>query len=96
MPIRTLHTASVEPYLGSGAYGDQYGAAYDLPGTYEGRRQLVRAGDGSEAVSEGTFYAEDADVEPGSRVTVLGRTSYVLTVSVFDGRRGSHVEIALA
>ncbi len=101
MSISARHVASVEPYLGSGAYGDRYGAAYELPCVYEGQRQLVRASDGSEAVSEGTLYADPVNVPggilpPGSRVAVQGRETWVITVSLFDGRRGEHLEVALA
>ena len=97
-----VHTASVEPYTGTGAYGDQYGSAVDVPCYYEGRRQLVRDADGAEAVSEGTLFAdlEHGDtLSPGSRVTVAGRRTWVLTVSTFDdgGLTGlDHIEVALA
>lgn len=94
-----VHTASVEPYEGSGAYGDRYGTAVPVPCYYEGRRQIVRDGDGNEAVSEGVLYANLTDLPVGSRVTVLGRTTWVLSVSTFDdgGITGlAHVEVALA
>lgn len=95
-----VHTASVEPFAGSGAYGDTFGAPVDVPGYFEGRRQMVRGPDGSEAVAEGTFYCDlGVDIPTGSRVTVAGRTSYVLTVSMFDdgGLTGlAHQEVALS
>lgn len=95
-----MHTAAVEPYEGSGAYGDRYGTPVDVPCYYEGRRQIVRDADGAEAVSEGTLYANrDTDIPVGSRVTVAGRSTWVLTVSDFDdgGLTGlAHLEVALA
>lgn len=98
-PFLLVHTATVEPYLGSGAYGDRYGAPFSLPCYYEGKRQLVRAGDGSEAVSEGVLYADPADIPAGSKVTILGRETWIITASTFDdaGLTGlAHVELALA
>lgn len=94
-----VHTATIEPYLGSGAYGDTYGAAFDLSCYFEGKRQLVRAADGAEVVSEGVLYANPGDVPAGSKVTILGRETWAITVSVFDdgGLTGlSHIEVALA
>lgn len=100
IPDRLLvHTASVAPYLGAGAYGDSYGDAFNLPCYFEGKRQLVRASDGSEVISEGTLYANPGDVPAGSKVTILGRETWAITVSVFDdgGLFGmSHIEVALA
>lgn len=99
-PQLLVHTASVQPYEGSGAYGDAYGTAVDVPCYYEGRRQLVRGSDGAEAVSEGVFYAnQDVEVPVGSRVSVAGRDTYVLSVSTLDdgGLTGlAHIEVALA
>lgn len=95
-----VHTATVEPFEGSGAYGEIYGAPASVSCYYEGRRQLVRNGDGDEVVSEGVLFAElDANIPTGSRVTVLGRETYAITVSVFDdgGLTGlAHQEVALA
>lgn len=94
-----VHTASVEPYEGSGAYGDVYGAAYSLPCYFEAQRKIVRDAQGDEAVAEATVYADPgAEIKPGSRVTVNGYASTVITVSVFDdgGLTGlAHREIAL-
>lgn len=100
-PALLVHTASVEPYEGSGAYGDRYGTAYDLPCYYEGRRQLVRGSDGTEVVSEGVLFADipATELKAGSRVTVLGRSTWVITVSTLDdgGLTGlAHIEVALA
>lgn len=95
-----VHTATVEPYEGGGAYGDVYGDPFQLPCYYEGVRQLVRARDGSEVVSEGTLYANPTDsVTPGSKVNILGRDTWVLSVSTFDdgGMTGlAHIAVALA
>lgn len=98
-PQLLVHTATVRPYEGSGAYGDTYGTAVDVPGYYEGRRQLVRDADGAEAVSEGTLYVDPPGTEytrpdgntatvpeftPGSEVIVLGRTTHVITTLPLD------------
>jgi hypothetical protein len=95
-----VHTASVEPYQGSGAYGDVYGAAVNVPCFYEGVRRLVRDSDGTEVVSEATIYVNPGvDVPSGSRVTVNGYASTVISVSDLDdgGLTGlAHKEVALA
>lgn len=94
-----VHSATIEPYEGSGAYGDQYGTPYELPCYHEGRRQFVRASDGTEAVSEGTLYANVADIPAGSRVQILNRETWVITVTTLDdgGLTGlAHIEVALA
>lgn len=94
-----VHTATVKPYAGSGAYGDVYGAPFDLPCYFERKRQLVRDSDGDEAVSEATIYADlGTEVPPGSLVTVDGYESTVLTVAVLDdkGLTGlAHQEVSL-
>lgn len=94
-----VHTASVEPYTGSGAYGDAFGEAVELPCYFERKRQLVRGADGDEAVSEATVYADlGTEVPVGSRVTVEGYASTVITVAVFDdkGLTGlAHQEVSL-
>lgn len=98
LPGMLPHTATVEPYEGGGAYGDVYGAPFEVPCYFEGQRQLVRDSDGSEAVSEGTMYTDlRDDITPGSRVAVAGRTTWVLSVSRLDDDGTlSHLEVALA
>lgn len=95
-----VHTASVEPYEGSGAYGDVFAAAFDLPCYFEMERKIVRDSDGDDAVSEGQVHADlGPEIKPGSRVTVNGYESTVITISIFDdgGLTGlAHREIALA
>lgn len=99
-PQLLVHTASIEPYEGSGAYGDVFGTAFTLPCYYEGRRQIVRGADGDETVSEGVLYADlGTEIPTGSKVSVVGRDTRVLTVSTFDdgGLTGlAHLEVALA
>ena len=94
-----VHTATVKPYAGSGAYGDVYGDVFDLPCYFEQKRQLVRDSDGDETVSEATVYADlGAEVPPGSLVSVDGYESTVMTVAVLDdkGLTGlAHQEISL-
>jgi len=90
-----VHTATVETYAGSGAYGDVYNAPVlhsplNTPpdGVFaEAKRRLVRAKDGQEVVSETTLYmapAQGALYVPDSRVTVGGKVSYVITQNVND------------
>lgn len=95
-----VHTATVEPYTGSGAYGNIYGTPVKVAGYYEGVRRLVRNDEGDEVVSEGTFHADlGVDIPSGSRVAVAGRTTWVVSVATFDdgGLTGlAHQEVALA
>lgn len=94
-----VHTVSVQPYEGSGAYGDIFGAPYDLPCYVEQERKLVRDSSGEEVTSSTQVYADPgAEIASGSRVTYFGRTSRVIGVAVYDdgGLTGlSHREIDL-
>lgn len=94
------HTATVQPYEGSGAYGDIFGAAFSLPCYFEQQHELVSSATGDQAVSKPKLWANLTDVPilTGSRVTVNGYTSTVTSVSVFDdgGLTGlAHQEIQL-
>lgn len=82
-----VHTATVETYQGSGAYGDVYAAPVVVACFAEAKRRLVRAKDGQETVSESTLYmgtVNGALCVPDSRVTVAGKVSYVITQNVND------------
>lgn len=82
-----VHTATVETYQGTGAYGDVYAAPVVVACFAEAKRRLVRAKDGQETVSESTLYMGAADgglFVPDSRVTVGGKVSYVITQNVND------------
>ncbi|MDG4832426.1 hypothetical protein O7627_24405 [Solwaraspora sp. WMMD1047] len=81
-------TVQVEPYDGSGAYGDVFGAPVDVtPCVVDESRRLVRVqtqdAAGQEAVSSTTVFAPLATTCPaGSRVTLTGRpAARVLAVS---------------
>lgn len=93
------HSVTIEPYAGSGAYGDTYGAPVVVSCWVEQGRKLVRAEDGSEAVSETTIYAQPGTVAKArSRVTLPGG-SVTVVISTSDRDGGalplpSHVEIA--
>jgi hypothetical protein len=83
-------SVTVEPYLGTGAFGDAYGPAVTVACRKEAVRQLVRNSDGQEVVSEATIYAApeyEASFRNGSLVTIDGRTSTVLGISP-QGRPG--------
>lgn len=102
MPIPArwrTHTISVEPYVGSGAYGSTYGPPVSITCRVEDTVRLVRASSGDEAVSSSTVYCDTDVVIPAeSRVTVNGRVTTVLSVSnLSTGRsRLDHLEAALA
>lgn len=92
------HTATVEAYAGAGPHGD----LYDPPATVrcfadETRRRVLNT-TGAEVVSQLTLYCPpDTDVPTGSRVTVNGRASYVISVARRDGGglpTPDHLEVA--
>lgn len=99
-------TIQVQALVGSGAYGDQFGAP-DAVGPCvvddTSRRVAVQTQDaeGAEAVSSTTVFAPMATVAPpGSLVTLpwTGRTARVLAVSVMEDHGlglPEHVELSL-
>ena len=93
------HSVSVEPYKGSGAYGPQYGPAVNVKCFRDDRRQLVRAPNGDEVVSETTIYCRLTENIPAeSRVTLSGRTTTVITVKERSGgglATPDHLEVVL-
>lgn len=94
------HTVTVEPLTGTGPYGDVYGDPVEVRCLVEDTRQLVRALDGSEVVSQTTVYAPSwIDCPPDSKVTLpSGRVSYAITTSDHDdGGLGGwqHTEVNL-
>lgn len=91
------HTISIEPFLGSGAYGSAYGPPVSVVCHVEDAIRLVRTSAGDEVVSSSTVYCDPTVViPPESRVTVNGRVTSALTVSDFSGRsRLAHLEVAL-
>lgn len=67
------HEVSVEPYEGEGAYGPAYGPASRVRALVIEQARLVRAPDGSEAISSASLIAAPDLICPvGSRVTVPG------------------------
>lgn len=90
---------TVEPYEGSGAYGDVYGTPQPLRCRRDDTRRLVRDVDGHEVVSEATLWcAPDVQVGPEDRVTMPdGRITRVLSVKTHPGLgQPSQREVVLA
>lgn len=80
-PQLLVHSVTVEPLEGSGAYGDVYGAAFPLQCFAEGTRKLVRNPQGAQVVSSLQLYCapgQAATVPPGSRVTWRTTTTKVI------------------
>lgn len=97
-----VHTVTVEPQVGEGAYGDSYGPPVQVRCFRDDARQVVRNASGAEVVSETTLYCklDRADVfPPDSRVTLTdGSVSYVvLTKRRDDGGMGApqHLEVTM-
>lgn len=101
-PHFAIHTLSVETQIGEGGLGDVYSPAVNVKGFLEYNRQLVRGRDGSEIISESTFYTELSEASSfrlDSRVTLPdGTITYVLQSAPRDdgGLTGlSHLEVVL-
>lgn len=97
---RAGQTVTVEPYQGTGAYGDIYGPAVQVRAIVDAGRRLVRDADGREVTSETTLYAPLSTVAPaGSRITLAnGTTSTVIAAKPRDGGSlpvPSHLEVVL-
>lgn len=94
------HKVTVEPHAGTGPYGDTYRAAVIVPCFLDEARRKIRGKDGTEVISEATFYARPGiDCPEGSKVTLpSGRICSALKVSDRDGAglpTPDHVEVAL-
>lgn len=94
------HDVTVEPYEGSGAYGDIYGPPTIVRVVVDASRRLVRNDAGDQVISESTLYAPLTTRAPaGSRVTLPdGTRSTVIRASPRDGGRlpvPSHLEVVL-
>lgn len=97
-----VHTVTVTPLLGSGAYGDVEGPEETVPGFLDSSTRLVRSGTGEEVVSQATLYValvhHDA-FPPGSSVTLPdGRSTTVIGRAKRDAAGldlPEHVEISL-
>lgn len=101
-------TVDVETLTGSGAYGDVFASPVTVACFVNDRSKMVRNSNGDEIVSTTTLYAPltaSPDVPatagqfaPGSRVTVNGRTAYVVNAARRDSAGPSriwHTEVTL-
>lgn len=98
-PTFRIHTASVEVRRPGGMYDDTFDPPITVVGLAQTDRKLVRSATGEEVVSSGTFWCDpDIDITEGSRITVLGRTSFALAVGVNQGpgHRIDHLEVTLS
>lgn len=94
-------TATVEPFLGAGPAGDEYGATVEVLGFLDDGVVLEQTGRGEQLVSRTKFYCDltHADKFPTeSKVSVNGRDMQVSFVrrrdaSGFGGP--SHLEVDL-
>lgn len=97
----TIHTVTVETFLGSGAFGDVYADPVDVVGFMDGSRKIVRDATGQQVVSESQFYTNIAKAPlfvTDSKVTYAGASSLVIKVNPNDSGfldLPDHVEVAL-
>jgi hypothetical protein len=85
-PELIQHEVTVHPYAGTDGYGrDTFGASFQVPCFLEDVRRTVLDKDGSEVVSESTFYADPGPVIPGkSKVVLPSRETRVILVKDHD------------
>lgn len=90
---------TIEPFQGTGPFGDVYGPAFTIVALVEDKRRLVRSRDGSEVISLTTVRAPlSTNCPEGSKVTTAKGEAIALHVSDVDGGRlpvPSHLELAL-
>lgn len=81
------HVVTVEPYEGSGAFGDVYGPPTEVRCLLSEQTRMVRGPDGSDTVSSASYIAPVEHRPPlGSRVTLPdGRETTVISVDRADG-----------
>lgn len=97
-----VHTASVETFTGTGAYGATYAAPVTVKGFLDDGVVLVRTGTTDELTQKSIFFAALTDAPtllPKSRITVNGRVALVSEVRRRDGGMlglPDHVECDLA
>ena len=85
-PYMMRSRLNVEPYEGSGAYGETYGKAKTIRAYVEPKRVLVRLADGAEVVSMlRVFCLPDAPIAAQSRATYGGKVYTVHESSIFEG-----------
>lgn len=81
-----VHTMVVEPYLGQAGAKPTYGAGVTVACFAADKRRKVRNELGEQIISETTVVCPlSTNVPPKSRVTINGRTAYVITTSRGDG-----------
>lgn len=93
-----IHTVDIEPFLGNGAYGPQYGSKVSYKARMEPKRSLVRDKDGNQAVAElkGFFDYQGDDVLAESKVTWQNKKYIVISSQPQYGLHDvSHIEVML-
>lgn len=86
------HTVTAEIRTGAGGMGPTHADAVPLPAEVKDEQRLVRAADGSEAVSSTTVTVPlDSDVTAGSFVTVWAGTVHERTSTVIAVQRDENI-----
>lgn len=81
-----VHTVTLTPITGEGAYGTTYGTPTQVACFVDETTRLVRDQDGAEVTASATIYtAPGTTAAPGSTVTLpTGRTATVITTQQHD------------
>lgn len=102
-----VHKVKVQTLSGSGAYGDQFAAAVEVPAWIEETRRVVRGADGAETLSEATIrlplsqrssFTTGSLVELHTELAGPTETARVISTKVHsDGGLGAwqHLEVAV-
>lgn len=95
IPTRLLpQTVTIQPYLGTGAYGDTFGPAVTVPARVDRTRKLIESAAGQQVVSEATVIVQPGTVEYPikSKITLPGESAARSVVSSPPkiGARGVH------
>lgn len=94
------HAVSVEPFVGEGSTGPEYGAAVTVRGLWEAKRRLVGMSEGTETVASATFYTDlDSPLGVDDKVTFDGLEYRVVEVRTKDSTYPTnppHLEVLLA
>ena len=89
------HIITVEPYLGSTAYGETWGAPRQVRALVLPKRRAVTKSDGGEVICTAVAYAApdpELEIATESRITYAGKT---YTVRAAEPYCDSYIELTL-
>jgi len=93
-------TVSVQPFGGSGAWGDDYGAPVAVPAWYDFQERRVTTADGSVVTTSTVLFADPQytdQLRPGSKVIIPSQPDVykVISIRAWAEFGDNHVEVTL-